>query len=300
MKLMRNYRKTGLALVTSVGLYYAFTPREQHHFEASTPSSSSLSPQEFRSFKLVHVEPVTHNVNRFRFELSDPNETSGIFVCSCVLVKAEIDGKPVIRPYTPVTTPDEKGHFDLCVKVYPDGVMSKYIHGLKIGDKLDVKGPLAKYQYKPNTLKEVGLIAGGTGLTPCYQLIRKILDDPNDKTVVRLVYANTTEADIMLWSELDNLAKKHPDRFKLHYTISNLPVVNKNDKWLYSIGYVDGKMIDKYMPSPSLKDQIIIGVCGPPAFMKILSGEKKSPSEQGDLTGLLKEKGFSEKNVYKF
>jgi NAD(P)H-flavin reductase len=38
----------------------------------------------------------------------------------------------------------------------------------------------------------VGLIAGGTGITPCYQLIKAIFKNPNDKTKVTLVYGNVT------------------------------------------------------------------------------------------------------------
>jgi cytochrome-b5 reductase len=46
----------------------------------------------------------------------------------------------------------------------------------------------------------VGLIAGGTGISPCYQLIKAILSNPNDKTQVSLVYGNV----ISLRIEADN------------------------------------------------------------------------------------------------
>jgi len=44
----------------------------------------------------------------------------------------------VKRSYTPVT--DERGYFEIMVKVYPDGVFSQYLHGLKIGDKVKMRG----------------------------------------------------------------------------------------------------------------------------------------------------------------
>jgi cytochrome-b5 reductase len=40
----------------------------------------------------------------------------------------------------------------------------------------------------------VGLIAGGTGITPMYQLIKAIFKNPNDKTKVSLVYGNVNPA----------------------------------------------------------------------------------------------------------
>jgi NAD(P)H-flavin reductase len=34
------------------------------------------------------------------------------------------------------------------------------------------------------------MVAGGTGITPMYQLIRAIFNNPNEKTKVTLVYGN--------------------------------------------------------------------------------------------------------------
>ena len=52
----------------------------------------------------------------------------GLPVASCLLVRAPIGSeKPdgsrafVLRPYTPISHPDERGHFDLAIKVYPGG-----------------------------------------------------------------------------------------------------------------------------------------------------------------------------------
>lgn len=45
--------------------------------------------------------------------------------------------KFVIRPYTPCSLPDAKGHFDMVVKVYPEGLMSKHIGGLKVTNQFD-------------------------------------------------------------------------------------------------------------------------------------------------------------------
>ena len=43
-----------------------------------------------------------------------------------------------------------------------------------------------------------------------------------------------------------------------------------------------------------------IFVCGPPPMMRSLAGEKKSPSEQGELTGLLSQLGYDAKAVFKY
>merc|ERR1712098_403592 len=104
----------------------------------------------------------------------------------------------VVRYYTPTTPHHHKGHFDLVIKVYPQGKMSQYIDKLAIGDSILVSGPKGLHVYKRNQSKHLGLIAGGTGITPCYQLIQQILDDPEDHTQVSLLYGNLTEDDIII------------------------------------------------------------------------------------------------------
>jgi len=40
------------------------------------------------------------------------------------------------------------------------------------------------------------MIAGGTGITPMYQIIKASVQDPSDKTQLRLIYANVQKDDI--------------------------------------------------------------------------------------------------------
>ena len=40
------------------------------------------------------------------------------------------------------------------------------------------------------------MIAGGTGITPMYQIIKSSLKDPQDDTKLSLIYANVNEEDI--------------------------------------------------------------------------------------------------------
>jgi len=49
-------------------------------------------------------------------------------------------GKPVIRPYTPVTAPDTEGKLELLIKHYKGGAFTEHIFGLKAGDSVAMKG----------------------------------------------------------------------------------------------------------------------------------------------------------------
>merc|ERR1719281_491147 len=97
------------------------------------------------SFKLGERQQVTGNTHLYRFKLDDPGESINLPIASCLLVRATIDGEEVIRPYTPTSAATAKGHFDLVVKVYEKGVMSKHFGDLKEGDELEIKGVMSKH-----------------------------------------------------------------------------------------------------------------------------------------------------------
>jgi cytochrome-b5 reductase len=200
-----------------------------------------------------------------------------------------------VRPYTPTTPVRRRGSFQLVVKDYPEGKVSKALHGLREGDTLDVKGPMKKYEYVANQWDAVGLIAGGTGVTPMYQLITEILANPRDRTEVRLIYANRSEGDILLRDELDALAATHPN-FKVLYTVDKA-----GPEWKGHTGHVSAAMLTSVLPPPQREaGRVKVMVCGPPGLMKHLSGEKKSPTDQGELTGLLKQLHYAPDQVFKY
>lgn len=78
-------------------------------------------------------------------------------MASCVVVKSASDSsaplvgdneKPIIRPYTPVSSSDVEGELHFLIKRYESGKMSNHIHGLKPGESLAIKGPITKIPYE--------------------------------------------------------------------------------------------------------------------------------------------------------
>ncbi|KAI6681706.1 hypothetical protein NL676_035587 [Syzygium grande] len=279
--------------------YFASSPNVAHldQINEDTGSKIALNPDKWIEFKLQDTARVSHNTQLFRFSF-DPNAKLGLHVASCILTRAPIgqdaDGKTkyVVRPYTPISDPDAKGYFDLLIKVYPEGKMSQHFAILKPGDAVEVKGPIEKFKYTPNMKKHIGMIAGGTGITPMLQVIDAVLKNPDDNTQVSLLYANVSPDDILLKQKLDILAASHPN-LKIFYTVDN---PSKN--WKGGKGYISKDMVLKGLPAPS-EDALIL-VCGPPGMMKHISGDKAKDRSQGELTGILKELGYTEQMVYKF
>lgn len=174
--------------------------------------------------------------------------------------------KEVIRSYTPITLDDIKGHFDLLVKTYPQGNASQYLSSLKIGDFARFRGPKGRFLYRPNMAKELGMIAGGTGITPILQVIKAILRNKTvDKTKISLIFGNLSFEDILLYEELKDLAKKHSNQFKVHFVLNNSP----NDTWEGSVGYITGEIIKLHCPAPT--DDTKILMCGPPPMMTAMN-----------------------------
>jgi cytochrome-b5 reductase len=192
-------------------------------------------------------------------------------------------------------SPDETGFLDLLVKAYPGGVMSTHMHEMQPGQELAFKGPIPKYAWSPNKHSHVALIAGGTGITPMYQVARAIFNNPEDKTKVTLVFANVSEADILLKKELEELENRYPQRFRAFYVLDKAP-----KGWRGSTGYITKDLLKTVLPEPK-EENIKVFVCGPPGMYKAISGGKKSPSDQGELDGsILEQLGYTKDQVYKF
>ncbi|XP_014507143.1 NADH-cytochrome b5 reductase-like protein [Vigna radiata var. radiata] len=280
-------------------LYYYSSPSLVHSQQTEQEESrnTALNPDKWIEFKLQDTARVSHNTQLFRFSF-DPTQKLGLDIASCILTRAPLgqdaEGKPkfVVRPYTPISDPESKGYFDLLIKVYPEGKMSQHFASLKPGDVVEVKGPIEKLRYTPNMKKQIGMIAGGSGITPMLQVIEAILKNPDDKTQVSLLYANVSPDDILLKQKLDILATSHPN-LKIFYTVDN-PTKN----WRGGAGYISKDMVVKGLPAPS--DDTLILVCGPPGMMKQISGEKAKDWTQGEVSGILKEAGYTEQMVYKF
>merc|ERR1712144_169839 len=248
-----------------------------------------MNEDEFVSLTLGERKKITGNTNLYRFKLDDAEDSLNLPVASCLLVRARIGEEQahrskehVVRPYTPTSASTAKGHFDLIVKVYEKGVMSKHFGRLKEGDGLEIKGPIVKLPYVANMKKEIGMVAGGTGITPMLQVAEAILNNPEDKTKVSLIFANVTEGDIILRKELD-----------VYYVLDK-----PGSFWRGGKGYVTAEMLKQKMPPPSSDGMVF--VCGPPPMMEVISGNKAPDKSQGELKGLLKTLGYTSDQVFKF
>ncbi|KAF5095429.1 hypothetical protein DV451_004663 [Geotrichum candidum] len=247
-------------------------------------------------FKLKNIETLSHNVKEFTFDLPKDN-VLGLTYTSCLLAKYITEkGSPVIRPYTPVSDLKTPGEFKLIIKRYETGKFGNHIFGLSKGDAVSFKGPIPKYPWTPNKHDQIGLIGGGSGITPLYQLIHGITSNPDDKTKITLYYGNISEDDILLRKELEELEKKFSSQLKVHFFIDK---AKNPDTWKGNVGFITKEFLEKTLFKPS-ENNVKVFVCGPPPLYKAISGPKASPADQGELTGALKDIGFTKDQVFKY
>ena len=80
---------------------------------------TSLSKKEFREFPVLSNKMLSKDTNLVTFQLPSDDHTLGMTVASCLSMSAEIDGKNVNRPYTPVSRRNQKGTAEFIIKSYP-------------------------------------------------------------------------------------------------------------------------------------------------------------------------------------
>ncbi|MCP9262540.1 NADH-cytochrome b5 reductase 3 [Dirofilaria immitis] len=253
-----------VVLLSSIMLYHFICRRRGFH--------CMLSPfSVFARKKLITLvdSEATYPLSLIEKKLSIMTHED--FVSNCPLMSIfSINGKLIVRPYTPISSDDDKGFVDLMIKVYfknihpkfPDGgKMTQYLEEMKIGNGSFAVKPTKKGEPKHCIYKNIGMIAGGSGITPMLQIISAIMKDVGDSTKVSMIFANKDESDILLRDELDKLATEHSGKFHVWYTVDQA-----KPGWIYSTGFVDAEMIQKHLPGPG-NDTVIL-MCGPPPMIK--------------------------------
>ncbi|XP_018562593.1 NADH-cytochrome b5 reductase 3 isoform X2 [Anoplophora glabripennis] len=272
-------------VITSIVIYKIYFSKPSSSSKGKSKKLLLEDPQVKYKLPLIEREIISHDTRRFRYALPEKDMVLGLPIGQHIHISAKINDELIIRSYTPVSSDDDHSYVDLVIKVYfknvhpkfPEGgKMTQHLESLKIGDTIEVRGPSGRLQYLGHgkfsikklrkdppviiTANNVGLISGGVGITPILQLVRHIVKDPTDKTKMALLFANQTEDDILVRKELEEVAEKYADQFKLWYTLDR-----PGPDWKYSSGFINEEMLKDHLFPPS-KDTLIL-MCGPPPMI---------------------------------
>jgi nitrate reductase (NAD(P)H) len=229
---------------------------------------------------LIFRESLSHNVRLLRFGLDSPFHTLGLTVGQHVITSARVDGKMVMRSYTPVSLVHQRGYFDMVVKVYPGGKMSNHLDSLTVGSTLTIKGPSGRIRYVADgefviagqsvAVSRLGLVCGGTGIAPMLQLMQAIDEEWSAgkigklKSVV-LIDCNHSGDDILLIDAIARLCKRCPI-FKCWHVLSN-PDCTPLSNCGCSVGRLNADILTCQLGCGGDSDHYMFA-CVPPAMMQ--------------------------------
>lgn len=255
----------------------------------------TLQAHRWAPVKLVNRKEISSESRTYTFQLPKSQPTLGLGTCQHILLGFHFKDRMLIRNYTP-TRPlyppsddqsdvngaraelqDGQGVFDLTVKTYfpdenqPGGAMSNILDCIPIGEEVEVRGPTGEIIYNSNgnfviegkerKFNRVTLVLGGSGVTPGYALIARIIMAASDKTEIRVIDANKTENDILLREELDDFEKKSQGQLKIAHVLSHA-----GGDWDGLRGHVDDEKMKQTLFPPS-EDTVAL-LCGPPAMIQ--------------------------------
>jgi NAD(P)H-flavin reductase len=142
------------------------------------------------------------------------------------------------------------------------GLVSSYLHTMKAGDIMGIRGPLGNwFPWDAMEGKHVVLIGGGFAFTTLRSSIVFMLDPANRSRFggIHVIYGSRTPGMLLYKDELQEWEKRN-DIF-VHITVDS----TDSPDWAYNVGFVPA--ITEQKAPPGNTDTYAI-VCGPPIMIK--------------------------------
>jgi ferredoxin-NADP reductase len=174
------------------------------------------------------------------------------------------DGYQAQRSYSIASAPEQE-HVLLTVERLEDGEVSTYlVDELRVGDLLELRGPIGGYfVWESTTGGPLLLVAGGSGIVPLMAMVRHRVATGSD-TAVRLLYSCRSYRDIIYRQELDLLQRTDP-RLAFSYTLTRSSPAD----WSGYRGRIDRDMLEHVSRDDGIKHSF---VCGPTGFVEAAAG----------------------------
>uniref|UniRef100_A0A8B9W534 NADH-cytochrome b5 reductase-like n=1 Tax=Bos mutus grunniens TaxID=30521 RepID=A0A8B9W534_BOSMU len=117
--------------------------------EETQSCPSKLSPETFLAFLISAVDRLTEDTYLVRFALPG-NSQLGLWPGQHLILRGTVDDLEIQRAYTPISPANAEGYFEVLIKCYQTGLMSRYVKSWKAGDTAFWRGPFGGFFYKPN------------------------------------------------------------------------------------------------------------------------------------------------------
>ncbi|KAG4432223.1 hypothetical protein IFR05_012283 [Cadophora sp. M221] len=303
------------------------------YFVAGPDSKSGtkiFNPPRFTPFTIVKREEVSPTsiiltlrpqtlVNRPRKLLSDPYQTSWEKGTWSVEIKQpELQ---IARSYTPLppNKGDPKGDLRILIRKEHKGEVSGYLHTLKAGSKIHLRGPHEEFDL-PERVTDVVFLAGGTGIAPALQVAYTLLEERHtegDKPKMHIVWASRKRADCeggadasnpnawearktgRIVQELETLQQKYPGQLSIDYLVDEEGEF-LDQKRISSLTTATSEV--KFGARHTRIDSKLLFVSGPEGFINYIAGPKRwegGKEGQGQVGGILGQMGIRTWKIWK-
>ena len=175
------------------------------------------------------------------------------------------DGYQAQRSYSISSAPDERERLELTVEKIDDGEVSPYlIDELRVGDQLELRGPIGGYfVWESDMTDPMLLVAGGSGICPLMAMLRHRA--ANSSTVpTRLLYSARSQEEVIYRTELEELAATSPG-LEVFITLTRV----RPPRWKGYERRVDRQMLSEVAWAPGLRP--LTFVCGPTPFVELVA-----------------------------
>ena len=172
------------------------------------------------------------------------------------------DGYQAERSYSIASPPEENQHLTLTIERLDDGEVSPYLtEELRVGDKLELRGPIGGYfVWEASMGGPLLLVAGGSGIVPLMAMLRHRAA-VESTVATRLLYSSRSLEDMIYRDELDRLVKSST-MLEVTHTLTRA----QPPGWTGYSRRIDAEMLREV--AWSLDQRPLTFICGPTPFVE--------------------------------
>ncbi len=160
--------------------------------------------------EVSRIQDLTHDVRAIELRLLEPASITfkaGQFVS--FEVPKEGHPRPVTRPYSIASPPEQRERILLVLNLVQGGPGSNYLFSLREGNRTSFKGPAGAFYLRDDGTKDLCFVATGTGIAPVRSMILAQLQRQPDRPVT-LFWGLRSQRDLYWQDEWAALAAIHP------------------------------------------------------------------------------------------
>jgi len=211
------------------------------------------------------LKKVTYDINEVRIKLIEPSEISfkaGQYIQIIVPPYGDVK-ESVRRSYSIASTPSDRNHVELLVRLVPSGIATTYVHNyLKVGDPVELFGPFGEF-YMRDTNADMVMVAGGSGLAPIKSIVLDMYERGITNRRVWLFFGARSVRDLYYVDLFKEIEQKWPN---FHFILA-LSDPQPEDNWNGEVGLITD-ILSKYLDSIIPKDNAKEGyLCGSPGMI---------------------------------